>query len=175
MVERIVLKGKAEMLKPIITQILALHQLIENRDIGEFTGYPIDEFVRHKTQKFKIKILFYSVPNPPWRGKEGKFVRETYDIPDISRANIDWGKIKLACGGKNGYMWGRFRCTINLDNGSQIVVHGGSKPEAEERARAFLALSEGKLATMTHAEEEKEGVRATDKLLYKETTALLKK
>ena len=66
MSERIVLKGKAEMLKPIITQILALHQLIENRNIGEFVGDTLEEHVRPRPQPLKIKILFYSVSSPPF-------------------------------------------------------------------------------------------------------------
>jgi len=174
MTERIILKGRAETLKPIITQIMAIHQLIENRDIGEYCGYPIDEMVRGKPQTFKIKLLYYSVKFPPWRETTTKgFIRASYNIPFVDKTKIDWERIKEAAGGANGYMWGRWRATANIeDNGqiSQMQIHGSTENEAEQRLRALLALSEGKIVSLSTTEEKKEGQRTTDKKLYKETT-----
>lgn len=176
MSERIVLKGKAEMLKPIITQILALHQLIENRNIGEFVGDTLEEHVRPRPQPLKIKILYYNAPSPPFYSiktpTESK--RVTCNVPFITRSKLDWNLIKNACGGNNGYYWGRFLCTANLvdDAGNlrQMQVYGGSKSEAEQRLRALHSLTDSKIVTLSSTEEEKEGRRATDKHLYKETT-----
>lgn len=176
MSERIVLKGKAEMLKPIITQILALHQLIENRNIGEFVGDTLEEHVRPRPQPLKIKILYYNVPAPPFESSRTNPdpKRVTCNVPFLSRTKLDWQTIKNACGGTNGYYWGRFICTANLvdDGGSvrQMKVYGGSKSEAEQRLRALQLLTDSRIITMNSTEEEKEGRRATDKHLYKETT-----
>lgn len=169
--ERIILRGRAEMLKPIITEILAIHQILENRDLGEFVGHPLDEYVRAKPQSFRIAVQFYSVASPPWRAPEGqKLTRATYYVPSVSKTKIDWQTIKTACGGANGYMWGRFRATANLNDGRQMQIHGASEDEATDRLKALLALSEANLLTLTCAEEKKEGRRASDKLLYKEST-----
>lgn len=175
MEERIILKGRSKTLEPIITEILALHQMFRNRDIGEFTGYPLDEYVRARPQSFKLKVLFYSIEAPHWKApNNGKLVRATYHVPFIQRTKIDWETIKQACGGNNGYLWGRFLCTCNVidDDGSmrQMQVYGSSEAEAEQRLKALLTLSSGKIATLSITEEKKEGRRATDKLLYKDST-----
>lgn len=169
---RIVLKGRSQLLKPAITELLALHQLLESKDIGQFVGYPIEEFVRVKRQSpLSLDIVWYSVPTPPFqkRLKDERFVRAAYSIPELKRSALDWEKIKTAAGGKNGYLWGRFRATANLSNGSQMQVHGGSEGEAEDRLKALLTLSSAELLTLTIAEEKKEGRRATDKKLFKDT------
>lgn len=177
MSERIILKGRTETLKPIITEILAIHQLLRNRDIGEFVGHTVNEYVRSQPKKLKLKILFYSVQSPPWRNANGAdIVRATYNVPFVRRSSINWTTIKTACGGANGYSWGRFRATANIidnqDSLSQMAVYGGSENEAIQRLRALAALSEGSLSSLSVTEEKKEGRRATDKLLYKQTTTV---
>lgn len=177
MAERIILKGRTEMLKPIITEILAIHQLIRNRDIGEYVGQPINEYARSQPKKLKLKLLFYSVQSPPWRNQDGSdIVRATYNVPFVQRSKIDWETIKAACGGTNGYSWGRYRCTATIvdDFGSlsQMAVYGSSETEAEQRLKALATLSDGSIASLSVTEEKKVGRRATDKLLYKEATKI---
>lgn len=170
---RIVLKGRTQLLKPAITEILAIHQLIESLDIGQFVGYPWEEFVKLKRQTpLSLDIVWYSVPHPPWkkRVKSDRFVRASYAVPDVKRSALDWERIKTAAGGKNGYSWGRFRATANLSNGGQMQVHGASPDEAEDRLKALLTLSTAEIVTLSTTEEKKEGVRAADKKLYKETS-----
>lgn len=175
MSERIILTGKAAMLKPVITEILALHQLIENRDIGEFVGNTLEDSVRARPQPLKLKILYYNVPSPPWESYKNNVgvTRVTCNVPFVSRSKVDWETIKTACGGANGYFWGRFCCTANLSdsNGNirKMRVYGGSKSEAEQRLRALFTLTNSTIVTLSNTEEEKEGRRATDKHLYKET------
>jgi hypothetical protein len=173
--ERIILKGRSETLKPIITEILALHQLIHDRDIGEFCGYPLDEYVRAKPQRFKLKIVFYSVQSPPWRSLDNsELVRATYHVPFVQRSKIDWQTIKTACGGATGYMWGRFLCNANVqdDEGNirKMQVYGATGAEAEQRLKALLTLTDGQILTLNITEEQREGRRAADKKLYKEST-----
>jgi hypothetical protein len=159
MTKEIILSGSEESLKPIISMMIALTQLLEEKDIGQFLGE---------------SIVFFSVKTPPWKsptpGK--KLVKATYNIPDVTRKNVDWAKIKKACGGSNGYTWGRFRTTANLDNGRQMQVYGGSKQAAEERLRELAELGTAKILTLTTAEELKEGRRATDSWMYKEDTVI---
>lgn len=72
-------------------------------------------------------------------------------------------------GGANGFMWGRYRATAQLDNGRQAVVYGGSETAAVTRLKALVKLSSAKIRTLGVTEEKKEGLRATDKILYKPT------
>lgn len=177
MEERIVMKGRSKALEPAITQILALHQILRDRDIGEFTGYPLDDYVRAKPQSFHIRVLFYSVESPPWKPPNNqKLVTATYKVPFIQRTKIDWALIKAACGGDNGYMWGRFCCTANVkgEDGSirQMKVYGNSDTEAEQRLKALWSLTDSSIVTISITEEKKEGLRTIDKLLYKEPTRI---
>lgn len=169
---RIILKGRTELLKSAITQVLALHQLIAEREIGQFVGYPLEDHVRKKQAPLNLDIIWHSVPHPPWRARSTKdrFVTAAYSIPDIKRSMLDWEKIKLAAGGKNGYNWGRFKVIANLSNGGQMTIYGGSEAEAEERLNELLKLSNAEIVTLNGGEEKKVGRRAADKKLYKPTT-----
>lgn len=141
--ERIVLAGPEQELKSAVTSTLAAYQLLENRDVGTLVGMPMDDYLRAKPQSIRLIVKFYSIDNPPWyASSSAKLVEATYAIPDVRRAKCDWETIKLACGGANGYMWGRFRCTANLSNGRQMQVMGASGAEAEQRLRALAELSE---------------------------------
>lgn len=175
MTERIILKGRAEMLKPIITEILAIHQLIENRNIGEFCGSTIEDVVKGSPQPLKLKILFYSVASPPWKAvnSSDEFVRATYTIPFINRTKIDWATIKTACGGSNGYNWGRYRATAGIvHNGAlgQMQVHGSTESEAEQRLNELALLSEGRIVSLSTTDEKKITPTATSTNKRKETT-----
>jgi hypothetical protein len=164
-----ILSGSEEALKPIITMLIAMNQLLENKDIGQFLGESIEEYARANPHNIKLQIVFYSVKSPPWRSEDlsKKLHKATYQIPDIDKRKITWSNIKTACGGKDGYMWGRFRATANLDNGRQMQVYGGTEKDAETRLKELLALSKAKILTLTVAEEKKEGRRAADQYMYK--------
>lgn len=173
MSEQIILSGSEETLKPIITLLLGIHQLIENRDIGDFVGLPLPQALQAQPHTVKLTIWFYSNKEPPFKGKPGEpFVRACYNIPDVDRRKLSWEAIKLAAGGANGYTWGRFRASANLSNGRQMQVYGGDEEQAKERMFALASLSKAKIQTLTVAEEKKYGRRATNRLMYKETTKI---
>jgi hypothetical protein len=140
--ERILLTGPQEILRPMIIQTLSNHQLIENRDIGSMVGMPIDDYMRARPQSLRIVVVFYNFPKPPYITSNGvKLVRAEYAIPDLKISKCNWNDIKLACGGANGYMCGRFLVTANLSNGRQMRVYGATHEEAEDRLKALAALS----------------------------------
>lgn len=173
MSEKVILTGYSILLKPVISQIAAIHQLIKNRDVGDIVALPLEEYVRAQPHTIKLTVFFYSIKAPPFKAKKGtKLTRASYNIPDVERAKLTWDAIKEACGGSNGYMWGRFRATANLSNGRQMQVYGSTEKEAEKRLKALLAFSSAKILTLSIAEEKKEGLRDTDKLMYKESTRI---
>src|SRR6476469_601765 len=164
--EKILLAGPEEILKPLVVQTLSQHQLIENRDMGQFIGASEAEVQKAKPHTQKLKIVMYPVKAPPY----GKSKRVTINIPDVPRSKMDWEKIKAAVGGENGYMWGRFRAQAELDNGRQMALYGATENEAEQRLLACLALSEANFYTLNVTEEKKAGTRATNDDLQKDPT-----
>ncbi|RAM49477.1 MAG: hypothetical protein C6Y22_22240 [Hapalosiphonaceae cyanobacterium JJU2] len=172
MTREIILSGREEHLKPVITLLLGLYQILEDRDIGQFVGESIENAVRASPHTIRLTVTFYSVQNPPWRTEDPKkrLVRAVYNIPDVKRSNCDWKTIKNACGGNNGYMWGRFKATANLSNGRQMQVNGATEKDAEERLKQLAELGDFKLTSLSITEEKKEGRRAVDQWMYKEST-----
>jgi len=86
---------------------------------------------------------------------------------------LDWEVIKLACGGTNGYMWGRFFANVKFQEPGvpNLKIYGATSAEAEDRAKAFIELTDLEIASLTITEEKKEGRRREfDKTLYKEDT-----
>jgi hypothetical protein len=161
--EKIVLAGPQEALKPLIIQTLTNHQLMEHKDIGSLIGMPVDDYLRARPQSLRLIITFYSVPKPPFVASNGqRLVRAYCAIPDLKRSKCNWQDIKAACGGANGYMWGRYRATANLNNGRQMQVMGATADEAEDRLRAFASLSEAEiLGKPTLSEDRKEDITGT--------------
>ncbi len=171
--ESIIVSVNRQNYKQVISQVVATRRLIENRDVGEIIGVPAEDYVRGKPHTIRLTIFYFNYDSPPYTARSGQpFVRATYNIPDVKRIKLEWLTIKLACGGENGYIWGRFRATANLNNGRQMQVYGGSANEAEERIKALLELSDAKLLTLTVAEEKEEGRRDTNKRMYKRNTRI---
>jgi hypothetical protein len=103
-----------------------------------------------------LVITFFSVAEPPWKAAPGqRLVTATYAVPDVKRSKCDWESIKLACGGKNGYLWGRYRATGVLSNGRQMQVMGATGDEAEDRLRALVALGEAHLVKKPTISEDR--------------------
>lgn len=168
--ERIVLAGPEELVKTQLPQALLIHQFVDNRDIGQFVGETIEDHARVGDLGLRLKIILYNTQAPPWRGARNQNPTcVTVTIPDVKRAKLDWADIRQACGGKNGYMWGRFRAEARLDNGRRLKVYGSTKQEAEDRLRSFATLSTAEIKTFNITEEVKEGDRLVNPGLYKET------
>ncbi len=172
--EKIVLSVPEQQAEQAILQTLANHTLLNNRDVGAWVGMPAEEYLKAKPMSLSLVVHFFNVDRPPWRTQERTtpLKHATYTVPNLKRSKADWETIKLACGGANGYMWGRYRCTINTSSGRQIAVYGGSESEAEDRAKALLSLSDDEALTVSVSEEKREGRRAGTSKLYKENTRM---
>ncbi|MCC5641212.1 hypothetical protein LC593_36500 [Nostoc sp. CHAB 5844] len=162
--QRIILAGPQEALKPVIVQTLTNYQLMEAKDIGTFVGSPVDEYLRAKPRSLTLVVQFFSVQTPPWTKRNGqnRLVSGTYVVPEIDTAKLDWERIKLACGGANGYMYGRFRASTLLDNGRGMACFGQTGDEAEDRLRALAALGKGNIVKKpTISEDRTEDISGT--------------
>lgn len=171
MSEDIILSGSEETLKPIIALLVGIRQLIENRDVGDIVAMPLQERVLSEPQTVKLTIFFHPNKEPPFTFPKGGHELKPYcNISDIDIRKLTWSNIKTAAGGANGYNWGRFLATANMSNRRQIQIYAGSEKEAQERLIALAELSKASILTLSVTEEKKKGRRATNKLMYKETT-----
>lgn len=175
--ERIVLAGREEILRPVITQVMAGNTLIENRDIGMFIGEPVREHLRRSPSKFSLKIVWARHPSPPWyRGGDTKAL-PAIEIPNVKRSKLDWETIKLAAGGENGRMWGRFWASAQLIDalGNTMRsprIYAGSEEQAIDDLQLLLTLSNFDISTMGQGEEQRMGLKAPGQPRYKETTRI---
>ncbi|RUT07279.1 hypothetical protein DSM106972_025400 [Dulcicalothrix desertica PCC 7102] len=171
--EEIILSGTEETLKPVITLLIGIFQMIENRDIGDIVAMPVPEYVRANPLTTKLCITYFSKKEPPFFSKkQDKIIKAIYNIPDVKHGALKWEAIKNAAGGANGYQWGRFKARANLNNGREMSIYGASGEIAEKRLLELLTLSNAKIKTLSITEEKKEGVRASDQGLYKEATQM---
>jgi hypothetical protein len=177
--ERIILSGPRELLKQEIVSTMRTHELLENRDVGMIFGIDTFQHIRdnptNNPNEVTLHIQFYGVPEPPWKRNGNHSKRAQTSVPNVDRSKLDWSAIKLACGGANGYFWGRFKGLAVLGDNTDAVVDtmsmfAGSPEEAEQRLVALAALSDYKIITINVTEERKFGKRATNSGLYKETT-----
>lgn len=171
--ESIILSGPEEVIKPAITSALATSQLVENRDIGQFVGDSVEDYARRLREGITLKFVLYNRPFPPYsqKGREG-ITKATITILNAKRSAVDWEKMRFACGGANGYIWGPHRANGTLSDGSTTKLYAGTEAEAEDRLIAFWNLSELDLKQITPAHEKKSGERLTNPKLYKEPTRI---
>lgn len=152
----IFVSGNEETIKPVITLLVALNQLLNEKDIGQFVGQTIEENVKALPHTLRMKLIWYSLKEPPYVSPMGmKLTKAEYQIPDVDRKKVDWNIIKKAMGGENGYMWGRFVATVNLDNGRQMQCYGATASEADNQLEKMLTLTTAKPLTFGVTELKK--------------------
>lgn len=112
MTDRIVLKGNSKILQPIITEILAFHQLIEQKDIGTIYGEPSTEFQVRRKFKPQIELFFKEDEADVVSGYKPVEGRISFRIMGEESNTISEGelttlgrKIKEVFGANNGYVW----------------------------------------------------------------------
>jgi hypothetical protein len=168
--ETIIVAGSEQLVRTQIPQILATYRMIEDRDIGQIVGEPARENIRDLISPLTLRLIFKTRQNPPFIEDDGRQSKQTQiTLPFINRSKLDWEDIKEACGGKNGYLWGRFKALVKLENGHSFELWGGSKDECEDRVTALLKLITVDMVGITITEETKKGKRLEYSALYKET------
>ncbi|MBW4482911.1 MAG: hypothetical protein KME14_10240 [Tildeniella torsiva UHER 1998/13D] len=170
--EKFVLAGPESEVRGQLTTVLTTHQMIEDRDVGQVIGQPLDDYIRAKPlDGLRLQFKLYSLKAPPYsrRGSQ-RLVEVVVTISDVSRALLDWDRLRQVCGGPNGYLWGRFLAKAKLDNGGTLKVYGGTPDEAEDRLRAFLTLSTAEIKTLSVTEEKRAAERLTNPKLAKDIT-----
>ncbi len=147
--EQIIIEAPQELVIANTQSLLANHQLIYNRDLGQIVGSPEEDYFSPTPQRRKLKIIFRSKEKPPWRHSDGNYSKKVEcSIPDV-KPGLTWSKLKR---GIPSFTWGKYRVTAYLDNGRQMTVYGVSYAEAEQQIRILMQLSTANIMNLTGGE-----------------------
>jgi hypothetical protein len=148
--EKIVLIGGQDTIANTIQTTLAQHRLINNRDLGQLVGQPVDDWMRATPKQRSMIVAFADKDRPPYlKANNVRTKFAYYTIPD-PKPGLSWQQIKAAA---KAYNWGKYRCTANLSNQRQMAVYGSTADEAEEKLRELLALSNAEIVTLSISQE----------------------
>ena len=129
----------------VIPQVLATHEQLRDKDIGQFFGEPIDDRTKPKRSTRFLKISYNSRPRPPWTVKGKESIRAEITISDakegIDRSDLlDLPK----------YTRGPVYCHQRLDNGRNVSVWSSSEGEGRRLLQTLVSkLSTAKLVEGT--------------------------
>jgi hypothetical protein len=159
---KVILKGKEAQLKPIITQLMALHQLLDERDIGSWTGYPINEYYRKAPQTgISVKVILTTFKRPPFYQIDNRwFSRRQVSIPMVDKSKLTYEAIRNACGGSNGQDWGEYKARAflgELDNPKgiyQMAVGGSTEAIAMRNLNSFSQFTQLHVKSVSVSKED---------------------
>lgn len=166
------IQGTLKQLQSNVPIILALGNMLRDKDVGNFMGSLATDYLRNvKTSSLQLCCFWSVYPKPPfWKPQSnGKVIRAECTVPNIKRSKMDYETIKQVMGGKNGYLWGRFWGAAQLSCGGRIRVFAGSENEAEQRIDALASLSNSEILGVLTGEEKPRNSRAKNNNAYKDT------
>jgi hypothetical protein len=158
MTDRIILKGNTKLLRPIITEVMALHQLLEAKDIGTIYAHHNDLESVKRVGKPKVNLYFLEDTNfnkraAPNNRSEGVRRRDgliRFRLMDestrtFSKANATTlaNKIKQVFGSNGGYVWNKGKTMYSYsdwDLGYQFQLLCRSETEAKRIVSSVLSL-----------------------------------
>jgi len=154
--ERIILKGNSKLLKPVITQLMATHQLLENLDIEG--GYSDDkEMVAGRRYHPQIRIYFREDTDfkpgdnqQKGRGQNRRSGRQAFRLMNETSETISKGeltnigrRIKDIFGANGGYVWNKGKelyCYADWNKGYQLQILAKTKSQAGDLVTKILSL-----------------------------------
>lgn len=170
---KIILQGREELLKPVITMLMAFQEMLEDKDVGEIVAQDLPTAARGKRlPKIILACHWRTNSRPPFNKKvNGKIIRPYCNVPFVKRTALEHEKILAAMGGANGYTWGHWRAIAQLSEGNgQMHVHSSTKSGARDRIEAMASLSNADIVGLNITEEIPAGARTKDSHLWKDDT-----
>jgi hypothetical protein len=136
--EKIVFTGTQQEVIDSIRTVMPVHQMIEDKDIGQFLGENPNEVISAKPQLRCLNLLFYGKPSPPYK-KNNKWLcqRSTISIPD-AKSGISANDIKAVI--KN-YTYGDWYVHCKTDTGRQMQGWFSSHNEGIQTLTELSKLS----------------------------------
>lgn len=156
--ERIILKGNSKLLRPIITEIMAFHQLLENKDVGTIYAHHNDLESVRRTGKPKVNLFFledtdfnkkaaHNNKGEGLRRQEGlirfRLMDESTRTFSKSNATTLANKIKQIFGANGGYVWRKGKTMYSYSDwnlGYQFQLLCKSETEAKRIVSSVLSL-----------------------------------
>ncbi|MBP0016250.1 MAG: hypothetical protein J7647_01680 [Cyanobacteria bacterium SBLK] len=152
--ETLVLAGNEESLKTQATTVMAVHQLLENRDLHRLHDRRKANELPAKPPKstLTLKIQYYPLPDKPFsrtrwetEGKdENLWTEPDIKIPFVDPSKLTWAKIKRLAGGTVGFNFGKYAARGKL-GGRPITVFGATEADAVNWLESLAELSEAEL------------------------------
>lgn len=112
MSKKIILSGRSKLLEPLITQILAVHQLLDESGLAKVYGIPTDELQDEYEFQPQIKLMFYqsrseATPGfPPATGEiTYRVMGETSETFTEANAKLRANRIKALFVDENLFEW----------------------------------------------------------------------
>lgn len=147
--ESYILMGTPVELMTQISFFMNLHRMLQTMDIGQFVGYPVDEYLRAKPrQDITAQIILTSYKTPPYYQYGDKwFTRRQVTIPMVDKRKITFKNLKDACGGDSGQNWGEWtaRAYLSLEKDTapihQMVASGNTENAAIQNLEKFLQFT----------------------------------
>jgi hypothetical protein len=158
MSNKIVLAGNKNLLKPIITELLAFHQLLEQKDVGTIYAYTNDLNSVRRIEKPKVTLFFledsnFSKTAPPNKIPEGRrrqegvirfrIMNETTQSFSKSNGTTLGNRIKEIFGSNGGFIWQKGKTMYSYsdwERGYQFQLLCKTKTEAKRIITAVHSL-----------------------------------
>lgn len=161
--------GPLQVIKEAIPTTIQERHYLQDKDLG----MQVDEDVRNillAAQPFSLYgwIVFQSED----RRSPGR--RPCYQLPAFDRAKVnDYERVRAACGGANGYLWGRFIALATTSTGHPLTIRGATSDEAKDRLEALAGLCDLEILTLNITEEKRSYKRASNPALQKDAKRVL--
>ncbi len=158
--ETLYLAGSQTNLKSVIPQVLAQHQMIRDRDLGDVFQLPPQEYINGRTrQTFTLHLSWHSRKSPPYGTANSKGTqRASCTIHNLKRSSIDWTKIKRIAG-PQGHQFGKFAAIASYENGKRSVIYSNTSQGAVSLMKELLTLSDSEIGNINVTELTNEGKR----------------
>lgn len=147
--EKLFIAGKEELARQTIDSALNTFTFIQNRDVGQIVGSPVNDYLITRPLMRKMNVIYRNHERPPWTTRDVKLKEVSYAIPDV-KTGLTWQEIKQAA---KAYTWGPYRATAKLLNGRQMAVYGATRSDAEDTLLRLLTLSTTSIVSLTVSEE----------------------
>jgi hypothetical protein len=169
--------GNASQVINQVMQIVNFNKMIAAKDLGEFYGYPIDEYYRVKPSKnTSIKLFFTNRKQPPYyKGSSTTFFfKGQVSICNVDETKLTYENIRAICNASNGLVWGHWQARAYVTSHEdyapiqQIVAGGDDKPTAQANLEKFLTLTKSKVVSKSTTNLEGNTQLAQDDPWWKE-------
>lgn len=167
--EKFILAGPQELVKAQLAEEIQQRRYLGDKDLGTMVDPQIKEIMLASSPLELYGVVIFEAIDKQAPGR-----RPEFRLPALKRSVLDdYEKIRAACGGANGYLWGRWVAKATTSTGHPMIVRGGSASIAETRLRALAELCDLEILTVNITEELKSDRRLATPALQADSKQVL--